>query len=235
MNVAMDDERVPSMVRESVRRGIFEAIQQDVELRGGRTAHLLLMAAALGVAGAVGVTALVSGHPFDHQPPWHVTVVSSVWAGLLFVSFAVVLLGVRTPRLQLAKSAAVGILGLGVAGLCGVACPDPHFLSWWSTTSVGDAAARAGGLAPSAFCLGLLSTAGFATVAAFVVLGPAGWDRSTRLLSAAFLVLLLLPGVALQSVETSWLTFAAWAFGTGAGSIVGVGLGHHARARLAAQ
>lgn len=235
MNVAMDDERVPSVVRESVREGIFEAIQRDVELRGGRTAHLLLAAAALGVAGAVGVTALVSAHPFDHHPPWHVTVVSSVWAGLLFVSFAVVLLGVRTPRLQLAKSAAVGILGLGVAGLCGAACPDPHFLAWWSTTPVGNAAARAGGLAASAFCLGLLSTAGFATVAAFVVLGPAGWGRSTRFLSAAFLALLLLPGVALQSVGTSWLTFAAWALGAGAGAIVGVGFGHRARVRLAAQ
>jgi hypothetical protein len=46
------------------------------------------------------------------------------------------------------------------------------------------------------------------------------------------LLLLLAPGVALQSIGTSWGIFAAWMLGTGAGSWAGVSAGGRLRAVL---
>ncbi len=154
----MGEERTPPEVREGVRTGILASIRQDVEQRGSRTARFLLAAGVVGVIGAIGATLLLSGHPYDHHPPWHVTVFTTVWAGLLFVSFAIALLQVRTPSLPLARSATVGILGLGLAGICGALCPDQHFLHWWSATSVGQALTETAGLALSALCFGFVTT-----------------------------------------------------------------------------
>jgi hypothetical protein len=47
------------------------------------------------------------------------------------------------------------------------------------------------------------------------------------------LLLLLTPGVALQSFGTSALVFVAWLLGTGAGAYAGVALGVAARKQLA--
>jgi hypothetical protein len=116
LETGVEKERTPSDVREGVRSGILASIRHDVELRGGRTARLLLAAGVIGVAGAVGAILLISGHPFGHHPPWHVAVFSAIWAGLLVVGFALAFLQVRTPTLSLAHAAAVGILGLGDAG-----------------------------------------------------------------------------------------------------------------------
>lgn len=221
----MGEERTPSEVREGVRSGILATIKQDVELRGGRTARLLVAAGFIGVAGALGVTLLVSAHPFDHHPPWHALVFSTVWAGLLVVSFAVAFLQVRTPRLPLAKSAAVGILGLGLAGICGAVCPDQHFLHWWSDTHVGMPLEHAAGLPVSSMCFGLVTTTVIGLASSFVVLCDGKQPAVGPLLPTAILVVLLAPGVALQSVDTSAWVFAGWFLGTALGAFAGVAAG----------
>ena len=228
----MENEHTPPEVREGVRGGILASIRRDVELRGGRTARLLLAAGIVGVVGAIGATLLVSGHPFDHHPPWHVSVFSAVWAGLLVVSFAIAFLGVRTPSLPLARSASVGILGLGLAGICGAICPDQHFLDWWSTTGLGQPITNAGGLMLSALCFGLVTTVFFGAIAAFLILSDGRAPAVRPLLPAAALLLLLLPGVVLQSVDTSVGAFVGWLLGTAAGAYLGVAVGLKARSLL---
>lgn len=227
----MENERTSPEVREGVRAGILDALERDVEQRGGRTARLLLAAGVIGVAGAVGVTLLISGHPFAHHPPWHLAVFSAIWAGLLVVSLAIAFLQIRTPTLSLARSASVGILGLGLAGICGALCPDPHFLHWWSGTGVGAPLTRSGGLALSATCFGLVTTLSVGLISAVLVLRDA--RRSSRpLLPAAVLFVLLAPGVVLQSVGTSSGVLAGWLAGTAGGAYLGVLAGSRARTRL---
>lgn len=226
----MENERIPRGVREGVRRGILSSIKHDVELRGGRTARLLVGAGVIGVVGGVGATLLISGHPFEHHPPWHVTVFGAVWAGLLIVSFAIVFLRVRTPSLPLARSALVGILGLGLAGVCGAACPDQHFLEWWSATGVGQPLTQAGGLALSALCFGFVTTLLFGAIAAFAVLSGRGPRAVGPFLPALFLAVLLAPGVALQSVGTTPAVLLAWLVGTAGGAYLGVAGGIRLRA-----
>ena len=115
----------PVELREGIRRGILASIRKDVELRGGRTARLLVLSGVVGVLGALGVTLMIARHPFGHHPPWHVTVVSTVWAGILVVVSATALLQVRTPTLALSRAAIIGMLGLGLAGLCGAVPRSP--------------------------------------------------------------------------------------------------------------
>lgn len=224
----MVSEHSPPEVREGVRSGILSSIQHDVELRGGRTARLLVAAGLIGVLGAIGVTLLVSGHPFGHHPPWHVAVFSAIWAGLLVVSFAIAFLQVRTPSLPLARSAAVGILGLGLAGICGAVCPDQHFLGWWSATGIGAPLTQTGGPALSALCFGLLTTLFVGLVSAILMLGAA-LRPVNPLLPAAVLFILLVPGVALQSVDASFGVATGWLAGTAAGAYLGVAGGVRAR------
>lgn len=228
----MEDERTPFEVREGVRSGILDTIKHDVELRGGRTVSLLFAAGIVGVAGALGVTLLVSTHPFDHHPPWHVMVFSTVWAGLLVVSFAVAFLQIRTPTLPLARSVSVGILGVGLAGICGGVCPDQHFLRWWSATGIGMPVAESAGVAVSTICFGLISTTVIGLVSAFVVLGDGKQPAVAPLLPAAILVVLLAPGLALQSVDTFFGVFAGWLGGTAIGAYLGVSAGAWLGSRL---
>jgi hypothetical protein len=228
----MQDDSTPQEVREGVRSGILATLERDVEKRGGRTARLLVAAGAIGVAGAVGVTLLVARHPFDHHPSWHVVVFGAAWAGLLVVSLALVFLQVRTPSLPLARSASAGILGLGLAGICGAACPDQHFLGWWSNTTLGSQLAQTGGPALGALCFGLLTSLGFGAAGAFLALGERRAPPVRPLLPAAMLLVLLAPGVALQSIGTSWGVFSSWILGTAAGAYVGVASGIRLRSLL---
>jgi hypothetical protein len=223
----------PRELREGVRTGILSSIQRDVDLRGGRTARLLASAGLIGVVGAIGAVLMISGHPFGHHAPWHIAVFASVWAGLLVVSLSIAFLQVRTPSLPLAHAACVGILGLGLAGICGAMCPDQHFLHWWSATGVGGELAAAGGLELSALCFGGVASLFFGAVAAWVALAGRSRPPVRPLLPAAMLLLLLSPGVALQSVDTSWGVFLGWLLGTGAGSYAGVAGGIRLRSLLA--
>lgn len=228
------DERTPPELREGVKAGILASIQRDVEHRGGRTARLLVAAGVLGVVGAVGVTLLISGHPFGHHPPWHVAVFSAVWSGLLIVSLAIVFLQLRTPGLPLAHAASIGILGLGLAGICGALCPDQHFLHWWSETRVGAPLEGSAGQAVSAMCFGLVVTVVIGAVSAATTFRRLVGNPTGALLPAAMLFVMLAPGVALQSFDTSWAAFGAWLLGTGVGAYVGVAGGMRLRALLGA-
>ncbi len=225
-----ENGQTPHAVREGVRSGILSSIKHDVELRGGRTARLLVAAGVVGVVGALGVTLLISGHPFGHHPPWHVAVFSAVWAGLLVVGFAITFLQVRTPSLPLARSALAGILGLGLAGICGAVCPDQHFLHWWSRTGIGGSLTATGGPAVSALCFGLVTALFFGGISAFLVLGDRRQPPVKPLLPAAALLILLAPGVALQSVDTSLGVFVGWLAGTAAGVFAGIAAGIRGRA-----
>jgi len=225
----MGGERTPPELREGVRAGILASVERDVELRGGRTARLLAAAGAIGVLGAAGITLMLAEHPFGHHPQWHAIVFAAVWSGLLVVSLALAFLQVRTPSLPLARSAAIGMLGLGLAGICSALCPDQHFLQWWSSTAVGGRLTTGGGLPLSALCFGLVSSLFLGAVAAFIGLGR-GPMRPP--LPAAMLLLLLSPGVALQSVDTSWAVFGSWLLGTAAGAYSGVATGIRMRVLL---
>jgi hypothetical protein len=223
--VRPEGERTPPDLREGVRSGILASLERDLERRGGRTAGRLLTAGVIGVLGAVGVTLQLSGHPYGHHPSWHAVVFGAVWTGLLVVCLSLALLEVRTPSLPLARAALVAMLGLGLAGICGVACPDQHFLHWWSGTALGDALGAAGGLPLGALCFGLVTTLVFGAGAALLGLGDPRRPAVRPLLPAAMLFALLAPGIALQSVDTSWGVFGSWLLGTGVGAYAGVATG----------
>ena len=86
-------------IREGVRSGILSALAQDFELIGARTVRRLFAAGLVGVA-----TLLISGHSFAHHPPWHVLILTTIWAGLLIVSLSLIFLRIRTPGLPIAPS-----------------------------------------------------------------------------------------------------------------------------------
>ena len=228
-----ENERTPPDLREGVRSGILASLERDLERRGGRTARRLLIAGVIGVMGAVGVTLLLSGHPFGHHPSWHAVVFGAIWTGLLVVCLSLALLEVRTASLPLAHAALVAMLGLGLAGICGAACPDQHFLRWWSGTAIGGRLVGGGGAALGALCFGLVSTLAFGAGAAF--LGDAAKRElpARPLLPAAMLLALLAPGIALQSIDTSWPVFWSWLLGSGAGGYAGVASGVRLRSQLA--
>jgi hypothetical protein len=202
----MTDGPTPPELRETTRSGILASLERDVELRGGRTATLLVL----------------SGHPFGHHPPWHVLVFSAVWVGLLVVNLALVFLRVRTPSLPLGRAAAIAVVGLGVAGVCGAACPDPHFLAWWSSTSPGAALQRAGGAALSAACFGLTGSFVIAALSALFALGGERGAPVRPLLPAAMLTLLLAPGIVLQSTGATPATGWGWLLASAGGAYAGV-------------
>jgi hypothetical protein len=227
------DARTPAELREGVRSSIRAALAEDVEQRGGRTARRLAAAGAIGVTGTLGTILLLSGHPFDHHSPWHLLVFTAVWAGLLVVSVSLALLGVRTPSLPLARASSIAILGLGIAGVCGALCPDPHFLGWWAGSGPGRWLSDLGGLALGAACFGLLSAVLVGATASMVTFRRARATPIRPLLPAAMLLMLLLPAIALQSVGTSYDVFAGWLLGSAAGSYLGVAGGLRLGATLA--
>lgn len=220
----MQNERAPTDVREGVRSGILASIRHDVEMRGGHTARLLVAAGTIGALGAIGLTRMLADHPFGHHPSWHLVVFTAVWASLLVVSLALVFLQIRSPSLPISYAASVGILGLGIAGICGSFCPDPHFLTWWSGTRMGRSLSQVGGLAFCALCFGFVATSFVGIVSALIVPRVRG-RRFGILLPAAVLTMLLMPGVALQAVDTSGQVLIAWLLGTAIGAFVGVASG----------
>jgi hypothetical protein len=219
--LAVEGHRTPDKLREGVRSRIADALERDAELRGARTARLLLAAGALGIFAAIGMIRIISDHPYGHHPGWHVVFFTAIWSGLLVVMLAIALLGVRTPLLPLARASRVAILGLGIAGICSVLCPDPHFLVWWGKTRAGDALGAIGGVPLSALCFGAVTTVVFSLIAALVALGRREAPIQP-MLPAAMLLLLLFPGIALQSVGTSWWVFSSWLVGTGVGAYAGI-------------
>ena len=222
----------PRSLREGVRDGIAASLRRDIELRSKRTFLLLVLAGAMGVAGALGGTRLVADHPFSHHASWSVAAFSTLWAGLLVVSLALALLRVRTQSLPLARASLLGLIGLGIAGALGTACPDPHFLVWWTSTRVGDQLAATAGLHGSALCFGVVSTCLFGAMAAVLALGTEATTILGSTLPAAMLLLLLSPGVALQSVGLPLRVGVFWLVGTAVGSLFGVTAGLRVRSAI---
>lgn len=218
----MDEKQTPTELSQRVRTEIGASLRRDFEFRGVRTARRLVLAGVAGFVGALGATLLVAGHSFGHHAPWHIAAFSAAWTGLLVVTFAIALLEIRTTSLPLARSAIVGLIGLGVAGVCGATCPDSHFLVWWSGSPLGGHVTESLGLGLSATCFGLVSAFVFGVVATLLALLGSRGDVLRPALPVAFLSLLLLPGVALQSVGTSWAVFAGWMLATVVGTYAGV-------------
>lgn len=217
--------QTPSHLHDGVKAGILASIREDVEHRGGPTARRLVAAGMLGVIGALGITRLVLSHPLGHHPPWHIAAFSTIWAGLLFVALAVSILRLRTPSLPLAEAATVGIAGLGLAGICGAICSDQHFLHWWSNTPIGASTLESGGPALSAMCFGFVITLFIGAVSAVTLIRRRAGRPLRPILAAAMLLVLLTPGIALQSFDTTWWVFGAWMLGTGLGAYLGVVFG----------
>jgi hypothetical protein len=165
---------------------------------------------------------LVVTHPFDHHPSWHELVFSAVWTGLLVVSFCLMLLRVQTPEVPLGRAAAVGLVGLGLAGLCSLLCPDPHVMSWWLESRAGSAIAAQTSTWGSALCFG------FATVFLFALAPATLWlprSAPARLAASGLLTLLLAPAVLLESIGLPLPVFAAWMGASAVGSYAGVSSG----------
>jgi hypothetical protein len=228
----MGSEGTPPDLREGSRSGVLGALERDFELRGGRTARRLVAAGVIGVSGAAGVTLLMAGHPFGHHPAWHVVVFSAVWAGLLVVALSIALLELRTPSLPLARAACVGILALALAGLCGALCPDAHFLHWWAQTAIGAALTAAAGPALAAVCFGIATAAFVALGAAVLAPDDRRQPMSRPLLPAGMVLIMLAPGIALQSFGTSSSVFLGWLLGAAVGSYTGVAGGIRLRSVL---
>jgi hypothetical protein len=223
-----------SELRDGVREAMLGALRQDVDRTGGRTARRLLAVGATGVLGALGATLLLSGHPYAHHPSWHAVFAAAIWAGLLVVSLTFVALQVRTPSLPIGQAAMVAVLGLGIAGICSAASPDGHFLQWWNHTRLGSHVAAQGGPATSALCFGFVTTLIFAAVASALALRDWSGIARSAVLPAAMLFALLVPGIALQSVDTPSGVFVAWIAAGALGSYAGVAAGASVRARAGA-
>jgi len=223
----MRDRLDADPVRDAVRAGIVYSLEQDVERRGGRTAGLLAVAGFAGVLAAAGATSLIAAHPFDHHPPWHATLTSIAWAGLLVVAFAIALLRVRTPAWPLAHAALVGLIGVGAAGVCGALCPDRHFLAWWSGTAAGRSIASLVGPEMGVACFGVVATFAIGAISAFLPPPPRTDETAHWIAAVSTLVALLLPAIVLQWFGEPAGILVGWIFGAivGAGCGVAVGIG----------
>jgi hypothetical protein len=217
-------EHSPGEVREGVRQGILDALASDLDRTSSATVGRLAAAGALGLAGAVGAVVLFSGHSLENGHGWHLALCAAAWAGLLVESFALVLLRIRARRLPLPQAAALALLGLGLAAILGIICPDPHYLKWWMSTSLGGTFATHTGISASALCLGLCSAL-LIGIGASLILTFRGIHFGSVHLPAIFLFLLVWPAVILQSAGSPVSTFASWSLGLAVGAYAGVFLG----------
>ncbi|MGH7342617.1 MAG: hypothetical protein ACREKH_19195, partial [Candidatus Rokuibacteriota bacterium] len=217
-------DRSPDELRNGVRQGIFDALAVDLDRTSSVTATRLGLAGILGLAGAVGSVVLFSGNALHQGHGWHLALCAAAWAGLLVECFAVVLLRIRPRRLPLGQAAALALLGLGLAAVLGLICPDPRYLDWWTGTALGATFMTHAGISGSALCLGLCSALVIGIGAALILTLRGIGFRSIHL-PAAFLFLLLWPAVVLQSAGAPLATFASWSVGLAIGAYAGVFLG----------
>lgn len=84
----------------------------------------------------------------------------------------------------------------------------------------------------SALCFGLVTSFPLAAAAAFLALGGERRSPARPLLPATMLLLLLAPGIALQSIDTSLGAFASWLFASAGGAYAGVASGIRLRSLL---
>lgn len=210
----------PGELREGVREGILDALAYDLDRTRSGITFRLALAGALGVAAAIGSMVLFSGGTLASDHGLHLAVCAAAWGGILVECFVVILLRIEGRRLSLGHATTLALIGFLLAAALGAFCPHPHYLAWWTETALGGAAARAGGPAWSAFCLGIciaaLVAVGASAIAGFRSPVPRG-----RLLSAMLLFLLLWPAIILQSSGLPGSVFFGWTAGLAAGIVLG--------------
>ena len=210
----------PEALREGVRAGIVGALNEE-ERRTSTLVRRLAAAGAAGIAASVALTLVFAGKT-DHA--MHLAVCGAVWAGLLVECFAFALLRLRTPRIPLGQAAVLGLVGLGLASIVALLCPDPHTWHWWNSTTLGAATRSMGGDLGSALCFGLCSAL-FLGFGATLVAAWRGGPLGGVVPSAMILTLLLSPAVILQASDSSVAVMALWGAGTAVGAHLGVGGG----------
>ena len=215
-----EGQAAPEALREGIRAGIVAALNEE-ERRTSTLVRRLAAAGAAGIAASVALTLVFAGRT-DH--PMHLAVCGAVWAGLLVECFAFALLRIRTPRIPLGQAAALGLVGLGLATIVALFCPDPHTWRWWNSTTLGAATLTMGGDLGSALCFGLCSAL-FLGFGATLVVASRGGRLGRAAPSAMVLTLLLAPVVILQASDSSVAVMALWGAGTAVGAHVGVGGG----------
>lgn len=229
-----DEERIPDQVmarREAVRLGVRDALAQEVDFTSRKTA---LRVAAAGGAGLVtAVTAIgLFARGASTIDPLPLAVCAAAWSSLVVVLFALAMLRIGTPRLPLAESALLALVGLALTVVLGVMCPKPQMLMSWMETSFGRWAAGALGLDPSSLCMGLcLALVAGSGSAILVSVRAAG--RPSVFVPAVLLFLVIWPSVMLQSIRESLTTLVSWSVGLALGVCIGVAAGTLAR-RVAA-
>jgi len=211
----------PGTLREGVRLGVLEALKEDRDWRGAWVAKRLATAGVAGVVIAVAMTLLFSGNGLTHEHAYHVAICGAVWAGLLIECFAFVLLRLKTRALLLVQAAGLGLLGLGLAAVVALCCPQPLYLNWWLSTRPGSWLETVGGLPMSAFGLGLVSAV-FLGLAATLITIWRGGKLSGATIPSMVLSVLLLPGILLQCIGSPMAVFTSWSAGTVLGSLAGI-------------
>ena len=211
-------------LREGVRRGILDALAHEIDRNSAGVVGRLAAAGAFGIAGAVGSVMLFSGDLLRNGHGWYLAVCAAGWSGLLVACFAVALLRIRIQRIPLTQACVLALLGLGLAAILGLLCPDRHHLAWWSSTPLGGLVLERGGPGAAAFGLGACSAlliGGGATV----ILALRGVAFRGAMLPGILLFLMLWPVVVLQSAAAPGFVFVWWSAGLLFGSYAGVALG----------
>ncbi len=72
---------------------------------------------------------------------------------------------------------------------------------------------------------GLVTAFAFTVVSSALLLSHAEPNRSTRILGASVLLVLVLPGLILESVGLGAMVFVGWTIGTGIGAYAGIAAG----------
>lgn len=220
------EERTPADViarREAVRLGVRDTLAREVDLTSRRTALRMVAAGGLGLVTAVAVTTLFA-RGGSHTEPLYLAVCAAAWSSIVVVLFALVMLRIGTPRLPLAESSMLALVGLTLAAMMGIVCPHPGMLMWWMDTRVGVWAANSFGLEASSLCMGLcLSTIAGAGAAVLVSVRRTG--RRSILLPALLLFVAIWPSVIVQSMDESAKTLVSWSVGLAIGAGIGVAMG----------
>jgi hypothetical protein len=177
--------------------------------------------------------ALFSGDLLRDGHGWYLASCAAAWAGLISACFAVALLRIRIARIPLTQSCVLALLGLGLAAILGLLCPDRHHLIWWTSTPLGSVAVDRGGLGAGAFSLGACSALLVGAGATVILALHRVWFRRTRL-PAMLLFLMLWPVAVLQSAGAPVLLSAWWSAGLFVGAYAGVALGLWPARRLQA-
>ena len=213
--------------REAVRLGVRDALAQEIDLTTRKTVLRMAGAGGLGLATAVSAVGLFA-RGGSSPDSLYLAVCAAAWSSLVVVLFALAMLRIGTPRLPLAESSLLALIGLALAAVLGVVCPNPQMLMWWMETTFGVWATNTLGLEASSLCMGLcLALVAGAGAAIFVSVRAAG--RPSIVVPAFLLFLAIWPSVIVQSMGESVTTLASWSVGLAIGAGFGVAAGTIAR------